>query len=70
VRRRLRRQDHAPACEGYTAADLDRWAGEIAERASQWDDVFVYFKHEEEGKGPEFAQSFVERARARGLNVA
>ena len=28
--------------------------------APQWDDVFVYFKHEDEGKGPEFAKMFVD----------
>ena len=41
--------------EGYTPADLERWADDIAARAARWDDVFVYFKHEDEGKGPEFA---------------
>jgi len=56
--------------EGYQPADLDRWAGEIADRADRWDDVFVYFKHEEEGKGPEFARAFVEILTARGIQVA
>jgi len=55
--------------EGYTPADLERWAGQIAEQASSWDDVFVYFKHEEEGKGPEFARAFVGILNARGLSV-
>ena len=36
----------------------------------RWDDVSVFFKHEEEGKGPEFAKAFVDCARARGLSVA
>jgi uncharacterized protein YecE (DUF72 family) len=40
--------------EGYTADDIARWARVIAERTSALRDVFVYFKHEEEGKGPEF----------------
>jgi uncharacterized protein YecE (DUF72 family) len=53
--------------EGYTPADLDRWADEVAARTGAWDDVFVYFKHEEEGKGPEFAKAFVDRLAARGL---
>jgi uncharacterized protein YecE (DUF72 family) len=41
--------------EGYTAADIARWGEVIAERAAPCSDVFVYFKHEESGKGPEFA---------------
>jgi uncharacterized protein YecE (DUF72 family) len=45
--------------EGYTPADLDRWADAVARKDGEWDDVFVYFKHEEEGKGPEFAARFV-----------
>jgi len=42
--------------EGYTPDDIERWAGTIAEQTSACKDVFVYFKHEEEGKGPEFAR--------------
>jgi len=42
--------------EGYTADDIARWADTIAKETSACKDVFVYFKHEEEGKGPEFAQ--------------
>jgi len=53
--------------EGYTPADLDRWAGVIADQAAAWENVFVYFKHEEEGKGPEFARAFVEILKTRGL---
>lgn len=41
--------------EGYTPADIERWADVIRARTSACDDVFVYFKHEESGKGPEFA---------------
>ena len=55
---------------GYTAADLDRWAGEIQDRAERWDDVFVFFKHEDEGKGPEFAARFVQALEARGVSAA
>ena len=40
--------------EGYTPADIERWAGVIQERTGQCRDVYVYFKHEESGKGPEF----------------
>jgi uncharacterized protein YecE (DUF72 family) len=41
--------------EGYTPDDIKRWAETIAREAASCRDVFVYFKHEEEGKGPEFA---------------
>ena len=43
--------------EGYQQADLERWAGTVASlpRASE---AFVYFKHEEQGLGPDFAQRF------------
>jgi uncharacterized protein YecE (DUF72 family) len=41
--------------EGYTPADIERWGDVMREKASGCGDVFVYFKHEEEGKGPEFA---------------
>ena len=47
--------------EGYTPADLERWADELVEHGPSWDDVFVYFKHEEEGKGPEFARMLLDR---------
>jgi uncharacterized protein YecE (DUF72 family) len=46
--------------EGYTSSDLSRWAAAIVNKQKDWDEVFVYFKHEEEGKGPEFARTFVE----------
>ena len=52
---------------GYTPDDIDRWAGEVASHGADWDDVFVYFKHEDEGKGPEFARLFIERLDRRGL---
>ena len=41
--------------EGYTPDDIKRWADTIAGATASCRDVFVYFKHEEEGKGPEFA---------------
>ena len=46
--------------EGYTAADIERWAGTIARVTAACRDVFVYFKHEESGKGPEFARLLME----------
>ena len=42
--------------EGYQPDDIRRWADTIATSAAQCKDVFVYFKHEESGKGPEFAR--------------
>ena len=42
--------------QGYTAEDIERWAGVIQEKAGHCRDVYVYFKHEESGKGPEYAR--------------
>src|SRR5436190_6683484 len=47
--------------EGYTPDDVARWADTIARETAACGDVFVYFKHEEEGKGPEFAKLLTER---------
>jgi uncharacterized protein YecE (DUF72 family) len=47
--------------EGYDDADIGRWADTIRAHQTQWKDTFVYFKHEEEGKGPEFARRLIER---------
>ena len=47
--------------EGYQDADIARWADTIRAHEAQWKDTFVYFKHEEEGKGPEFARRLIER---------
>ena len=45
--------------EGYTAGDIARWADTIARDTAACRDVFIYFKHEEEGKGPEFARTLM-----------
>lgn len=42
--------------EGYTPDAIARWAATIGREAASCCDVFVYFKHEEQGKGPELAQ--------------
>jgi uncharacterized protein YecE (DUF72 family) len=42
--------------EGYEPDDLARWAQVIRDKTSACTDVYVYFKHEEEGKGPQFAR--------------
>jgi uncharacterized protein YecE (DUF72 family) len=38
---------------GYTPADLRAWAGKIL--AQRWSEALVYFKHEDEARGPAFA---------------
>ena len=55
--------------EGYQLADLEAWAVRVESQAAQWDDVFLYFKHEEEGKGPEFAAAFLAILERRGLTT-
>jgi uncharacterized protein YecE (DUF72 family) len=45
---------------GYTPDDIRRWADTIVRETAPCRDVFVYFKHEEEGKGPEFARLLTE----------
>jgi uncharacterized protein YecE (DUF72 family) len=45
--------------EGYTGPDIARWAGVVEQCAEGREDVFVYFKHEESGKGPEFGQALM-----------
>jgi uncharacterized protein YecE (DUF72 family) len=42
--------------EGYTPEDLTRWAQTIQEKTASCSEVYIYFKHEEAGKGPEFAR--------------
>jgi uncharacterized protein YecE (DUF72 family) len=53
--------------EGYTPDDIARWAGTIARETASCRDVFVYFKHEEHGKGPELARLLMQRL---GLDVS
>jgi uncharacterized protein YecE (DUF72 family) len=45
---RLRRED-------YQGADIVRWAKFIEDQKERWRHVFVYFKHEESGIGPQLA---------------
>lgn len=56
--------------EGYTPADLERWVVELITHAPSWPDAYVFFKHEEAGKGPEFAQAFLAMLKSRGVSVA
>jgi uncharacterized protein YecE (DUF72 family) len=46
---RLRRQD-------YDDAALARWAERV--RSQPWNDAFVFFKHEDEARGPDYALRF------------
>lgn len=46
----------------YTEADLSEWLERI--RAKKWEKCFVFFKHEEEAKGPSEALRFRELAPA------
>jgi uncharacterized protein YecE (DUF72 family) len=50
---RLRRTD-------YGAAQLKKWAKRL--RGQGWREAFVFFKHEDEGKGPQLAKRFLELA--------
>jgi uncharacterized protein YecE (DUF72 family) len=45
---RLRRQD-------YAEEDLKRWSDQIA--GQPWTEAYVFFKHEEEGRGPALAET-------------
>ena len=42
--------------EGYQDADIERWAASAKQLGERCSDVFVYFKHEDEGKGAAFGQ--------------
>jgi uncharacterized protein YecE (DUF72 family) len=44
--------------EGYQQADIERWAATV--NGLQVSDAYVYFKHEEQGLGPDFARRFIE----------
>ena len=49
---RLRRTD-------YSDAQLTAWMSRV--NAQSWSDAYVFFKHEDEGKGPAFAKRFLLR---------
>jgi uncharacterized protein YecE (DUF72 family) len=44
--------------EGYQTADIERWATVIQAHEAP-SGAHIYFKHGEQGKGPEFAQTLV-----------
>jgi uncharacterized protein YecE (DUF72 family) len=45
--------------EGYQSLDIAEWGRKIAGLQSRCKEIFVYFKHEEEGKGPAFAHELM-----------
>ncbi|HXE80729.1 MAG TPA: DUF72 domain-containing protein [Vicinamibacterales bacterium] len=56
--------------EGYTREAIDKWAQTLEEHQPAWTDTYVYFKHEEAGKGPLFAAQLEQALKARGLQTA
>jgi len=50
--------------EGYQPAGIIRWAETIAASMAACREVFVYFKHEDQGKGPELARRLIEALQA------
>ncbi|RPI66620.1 MAG: DUF72 domain-containing protein [Ignavibacteriales bacterium] len=42
----------------YTKKNLTDWHKKIADH--KWKEAYIFFKHEDEGKGPEFAKKFIE----------
>lgn len=45
----------------YTDAQLKAWHGRVKDQ--DWSDAFVFFKHEDEAKGPKLAKRFMELAK-------
>lgn len=52
----------------YTDAELKAWVKRV--RGQDWTDAFVFFKHEDEGKGPQFAARFLELTATRPRSAA
>jgi uncharacterized protein YecE (DUF72 family) len=46
--------------EGYQDADIAKWADQAKELGARCADVFVYFKHEDEGKGAAFGRQMLD----------
>lgn len=44
----------------YTPVELQRWAELIRDQASRLTEIYVYFKHEETGTGPDLAKQLME----------
>src|SRR5690606_11104429 len=56
---RLRRPD-------YDGPALQSWVVRIQDSGRDWSEAFVFFKHEDEGRGPALAQDFLAAAREAG----
>lgn len=52
----------------YENDALSRWADRIAAR--NWREAWLFFKHEDEGKGPAFADAFSRLAERAGITLA
>jgi len=52
----------------YTERELEAWAERVQRQA--WNEAYVFFKHEDEGKGPRFAVAFRESLRLAGTPAA
>jgi uncharacterized protein YecE (DUF72 family) len=50
--------------QGYTPRDIAKWAHSIRDQTAQCRESYVYFKHEDEGKGPEFARRLLEELKS------
>jgi len=50
---RLRRED-------YQTIDIECWAEFVRQQRANWQDAFIYFKHEESGIGPKLATQMME----------
>jgi uncharacterized protein YecE (DUF72 family) len=48
--------------EGYQPADIERWGAAVRDTSGPRN-AYVYFKHEEQGKGPAFASMLVSAMR-------
>ncbi len=48
--------------EAYEADELARWAQLVSDQ--DWEDVYVFFKHEDAGAGPALAERFVAELQA------
>jgi uncharacterized protein YecE (DUF72 family) len=55
---RLRRRDYSPA-------ELGEWAARLEPFLAAGDDAFVFFRHDEAGRGPELARALVDAVEGR-----
>ena len=52
----------------YADAEMAAWVNRVREQ--KWREAFVFFKHEDEGKGPQMARRFIDLATPPTLNSA